>query len=153
VAHTRRSRNRVGVCAIRQSDTLPAAYLGRSGGAWAPAVKPIKQIAGTLSVQPQMPGGSFAVEDRVFHWDVLASGSQPVPSWGAMRIANGEGAWEGTFTGIKSADGAPVVIRAFLVGEGIHDGLCATLDISATGTATGDTWMVEGVIHPDPMQS
>jgi len=139
---------------------------------------PISKVTGTLTVEPQMPGGSWEVQDRIFqyrdfpisasgltfsdprldgelqsnwNWDIQASGSQPVPSWGTMRIATDESVWEGKFTGIKRGDGAPVTIRAFLMGEGLYDGLCATLDITATGTATGDTWMVDGVIHPDPM--
>jgi len=139
---------------------------------------PISQVTGTLTVEPQMPGGSWEVQDRIFqyrdfpisatgltfsdprldgelqsnwNWDIHGSGSQPVPSWGTMRITTDENAWEGTFTGIKHGDGAPVAIRAFLIGEGLYDGLCATLDLSANGTATGDTWMVDGVIHPDPM--
>ncbi len=139
----------------------------------------INRVSGTVTVQPQISGGVFDVEDRVFryrdvliagseldfsdarlngelqsewNWDVHSSGSQPVPSWGTMRIGTGEDAWEGTFTGIRRADDVPVAIRAFLVGEGLYDGLCATLDISAAGTATGDMWTVDGVIHPVPMQ-
>jgi hypothetical protein len=94
--------------------------------------------------------------DATWNYDVHRSGSQPVPAWGTMRIdspslasieAIDEGAWTGTFTGIRRSDSEPFMVRAFLMGEGIYEGLCATLDIQA-GT---DAWLVDGVIHPAPM--
>jgi len=137
--------------------------------------EPFNQVTGTMTVGPTMPGGDWNVVDGVSHyraypisaagttfsdarlngqlqsdwnWDVHGSGSKPAPSWGTMQIATDEVAWEGTFTGIKRVDGGPVDIRAFLVGEGLYDGLCATLDITATGTASKDTWIFDGVIFP-----
>ncbi|MFV2063099.1 MAG: hypothetical protein ACC726_06235 [Chloroflexota bacterium] len=140
----------------------------------------LNHVTGSLIVDPQTSGGTFHIQDRVFqyrdypiagseltfsdprldgelrsnwNWDIHSSGSQPVPSWGTMRISADENAWEGTFTGIRSADGQPFVVRAILFGQGAYDGLSATLDISASGTAAGDTWTVDGVIHPDPTES
>jgi hypothetical protein len=133
------------------------------------------QVTGTMTVGTTAPGGDWDVVDGVSHyraypisasgltfsdprlngqlqsdwnWDVHGSGSKPTPSWGTMQIATDEVAWQGTFTGIKRVDGGPVDIRAFLVGEGLYDGFCATLDITTTGTATGDTWIFDGVIIP-----
>jgi hypothetical protein len=94
--------------------------------------------------------------DSTWNYDVHGSGSQPVPAWGTMQIrpialasfeATDEGAWVGNFTGIQRHDSEPFMVRAFLIGEGIYEGLCATLDIEA-GT---DGWLVDGVIHPAPM--
>ena len=140
---------------------------------------PISDVTGTLTVETLRPGGSWDVQDAVFqyrdfpvsateltlsdprlagelhsnwNWDVHRGGQETMPSWGTMRIGTDESVWEGTFTGIRRGDAAPVAIRALLMGEGLYDGLCATLDISATGTAAGDTWTLDGVIHPVPME-
>jgi hypothetical protein len=137
----------------------------------------IGHVSGSFDIQ-QLVGGSFAVDDGVFqyrdyslggpmwrvsdprlrgfvnsdwNWDVEASGGQPVPAWGTMTISADDGAWEGTFTGVRYADFQPVDVRAFLSGEGTYDGLCATLDITATGMRARETWIVDGVIQPLPM--
>jgi hypothetical protein len=139
--------------------------------------QPVGHVSGSFDVQ-QLPGGSFTVDDRVFqyrdyplsgsvwrlsdprlrgfvisdwNWDVQASGNQPVPAWGSMTISADDGTWEGTFTGVRYGDFQPVEVRAFLIGEGAYDGLCATLDITATGMAGGETWIVDGAIQPLPM--
>jgi hypothetical protein len=102
--------------------------------------------------------------DSTWNWDVYSPSSQPVPAWGTMRIdvpevatfedkthqaitVGAEGAWEGTFTGIRRADFEPFMVRAFLFGEGAYEGLCATLDIEAGA----DAWMIDGVVHRVPM--
>jgi hypothetical protein len=102
--------------------------------------------------------------DSNWNWDTHRSGSQPEPAWGTMRIdvpavstfedevektisVSEEGAWEGTFTGIRRADLEPFMVRAFLFGQGAYEGLCATLDIEAGA----DAWMIDGVIHRVPM--
>jgi hypothetical protein len=102
--------------------------------------------------------------ESTWNWDILTSGPQPVPAWGTMRIdvpevstfgdktdedtsMSGEGVWEGTFTGIRRADFEPFMVRAFLLGEGAYEGLCATLDIQAGA----DAWMIDGVVHRVPM--
>ena len=150
------------------------AALATSDGETYSAITP---VTGSLGVA-RLPGGTFDVQDRVFqfrdypvagstlglsdprlagdiesdwNWDVLASGDQPKPAWGTMRIAAGEGMWEGTFTGIQRGDREPVGVRAFLFGSGPFEGLCATLDIAATGMSGPNTWVVDGVIHPVPM--
>ena len=74
------------------------------------------------------------------------------PAWGTMRIEATEvsaeaGSWQGAFTGIRRTDGEPFAVRALLFGDGAFGGLCATLDIQA---GPGD-WMIDGVVHPDPM--
>ena len=83
--------------------------------------------------------------DATFNYDVHASGKEPVPAWGTMSID--DGAWTGTFTGIRRADYEPFDLRAFLVGTGEFDGLCAVLDIKAEP----EYWAIDGVIHPLPM--
>ncbi len=140
-------------------------------------VSPILPVTGTLEVAWQ-PGGTFDVQDRVFQyrdylvggpsdglsdprlagqveadwsWDVHASGDQPIPAWGTMTINAGDGAWEGTFTGIRHDDLDDVAVRAFLFGSGSYEGLCATLDITASDMAGPSTWIVDGVVHPLPM--
>lgn len=105
--------------------------------------------------------------ESTWNWDVHASGTSPVAAWGVMRIDTPslatinwhgddkavvevgfeEGAWVGDFTGIRRADGEPFAVRAFLLGEGAYEGLCATLDIEAGSEA----WLADGVIHPVPM--
>ena len=138
---------------------------------------PINHVAGSVAVD-LVPGGNFDVEDRVFryrdypisgslalvsdprfyggltgswNWDIPASGAHPIPAWGHMTIAGDDGAWTGSFTGIQRSDFEPVEVRAFLVGEGDYEGLCATLDIMATRMTGGDTWHLDGVVHPLPM--
>ena len=138
---------------------------------------PIRPVAGTLDVH-QLPGGTFAVEDRVFqyreyvmagsathfsepilggylladwNWDVQASGDQPVPAWGQITIAGEDGSWSGSFSGIRASDFQPLDVRTMLFGEGAYEGLCATLDISVADLAWDGTWVVEGVIHPVDM--
>ena len=137
----------------------------------------IRAVAGTLDVH-QLPGGTFAVEDRIFqyrdyvmagssqhvsdpslngylvadwNWDVQASGDRPVPAWGNITIAGPEGNWSGTFSGIRPTDFQPVDIHAMLFGDGAYEGLCATLDISAIELAWDGTWVLDGVIHPVDM--
>ena len=83
--------------------------------------------------------------DATFNYDIHRSGKEPVPAWGTMTI--GDGAWTGTFTGIRRDDFTPFEISAFLVGSGEYDGLCAVLDIAATPAS----WAIDGVIHPLPM--
>ena len=83
--------------------------------------------------------------DATFNYDVYRSGKEPVPAWGTMSID--DGAWTGTFTGIRRHDFEPFDVRAFLVGSGEYDGLCAVLDI----TASPESWAINGVIHPLPM--
>jgi len=138
---------------------------------------PIRQVSGTLDVH-RLPGGTFDIEDRVFqyrnypvagsshhvsdprlsgyllsdwNWDVQASGDRPVPAWGTITIAADDGNWEGSFTGIRVNDFKPVGIRALLFGDGAYEGLCATLDISVVGLADADTWVLDGIVHPDAM--
>ena len=140
-------------------------------------VSPIVPVTGSLDVE-WLPGGTFDVQDRVFQyrdyavggstghlsdprlagyltadwsWDVFASGDQPMPAWGTLTIAAGDGVWEGTFTGIRQDDLGIVDVRAFLFGSGPYEGLCATLDIQATEMAGPATWLVDGVVHPVPM--
>jgi hypothetical protein len=137
----------------------------------------IRAVAGTLDVH-QLPGGTFAVEDRLFryrdyvmagsshhvsdptlygylvadwNWDVQASGDRPVPAWGEIDIAGPEGTWSGSFSGIRPTDFQPVDIRAVLFGDGAYEGLCATLDISAVELGFDGTWVFDGVIHPVDM--
>lgn len=101
-----------------------------------------------------------------WNWDVHASGTQPVPAWGTMQIdvpalstidreaedlvsRMSEGAWVGDFTALRHADGEPFEVRAFLLGEGAYEGLCATLDFEAGDMA----WLADGVIHPVAMDT
>lgn len=134
----------------------------------------IAPVAGTLAVH-QLPGGTFDVDDRVFqyreypvagsthhvsdsrlngymlsewNWDVQASGDQPVPAWGTISIDGDNGTWSGDFSGIQPSDFEPIGVRAVLFGDGAYDGLCATLDITALELARGDTWVVDGIVHP-----
>ena len=76
---------------------------------------------------------------------VWSEGRRPVPAWGTVSID--DGAWTGTFTGIRRHDFEPFDVRAFLVGSGEYDGLCAVLDIAASP----ESWAINGVIHPLPM--
>jgi len=137
----------------------------------------IGSVAGTFTVH-QLPGGTFDVDNRVFqyrefpvggsvhhlsdsrlngdllsewNWDVQSSGDQPVPAWGNMTIDGVGGSWSGDFTGIRPSFFEPIGIRAVLFGEGDYDGLCATLDITALQMARGDTWMLNGIVHPADM--
>ena len=137
----------------------------------------IKPVAGTLAVH-QLPGGTFNVDDRVFqyreypvagsthhvndarlggylvsewNWDVQSSGDRPVPAWGTITIDGPDGSWSGDFTGIRENDFEPIGIRALLMGQGAYDGLCATLDITALELARGDTWVIDGIVHPVDM--
>ena len=135
---------------------------------------PIGPVVGSYTVQP-MPGGTFEVDDRVFqyrdfqvggsahhlsdprlrgdllsewNWDVLSAGDQPVPAWGTITIAGDDGTWSGDFSGIRPSYFEPVGIRAVLYGDGAYEGLCATLDITALQMARGDTWLLDGIVHP-----
>jgi len=137
----------------------------------------ISPVAGTLAVH-QLPGGTFAVDDRVFqyrdyamagsthylsdsrldgdlssawNWDVQASGDRPIPAWGTISIDGEDGTWSGQFSGIRQRDFEPVDVRAVLFGDGAYDGLCATLDISAPDLARSDTWVLDGIVHPVDM--
>ena len=137
----------------------------------------IVPVAGMLTVH-QLPGGTFDVEDRVFqyrefpvagpshmvsdsrlsgymlsewNWDVQASGGQPIPAWGTMTIKADDGSWNGDFTAIRQSGFQPVDIRAVLYGDGGYDGMCATLDITALELARGDTWTIDGIVHPVDM--
>lgn len=137
----------------------------------------IRSVAGKLEVH-QLPGGTFAVQDRVFqyrdypvagsthhvsdqrlngylisewNWDVQSSGDRPVPAWGSIVIHGDDGSWSGQFTGIRESDFEPIGIRAVLFGDGDYEGLCATLDITAFELARGDTWMLAGIVHPMEM--
>lgn len=83
--------------------------------------------------------------DATFNYDVDRSGQEPVPAWGTLTID--DGAWTGTFTGLRRSDFEPFEINAFLVGTGEYDGLCAVLEISANPTY----WAIDGVVHPLPM--
>lgn len=141
------------------------------------AFGPITQVTGSVDVE-RLPGGTFDVQDRVFQyrdyhaagstgnlsdprlvgdvfsdwsWDVHALGDQPMPAWGTMKIETGDGTWEGTFTGIRRTDFEPMGVRAFLFGTGEYEGLCATLDIAASGLNVPDTWVIDGVVHQVPM--
>ena len=134
----------------------------------------IEPVTGRLTVQA-LPGGTFEVEDRVFqyrefpvagsshfvtdsrlsgyllsewNWDVAASGGRPVPAWGTMIIKGDDGSWSGEFSAIRESDFRPVDIRAVLFGDGDYDGMCATLDITALELARGDTWTIDGIVHP-----
>jgi len=137
----------------------------------------VRPVAGTLDVH-QLPGGTFAVEDRVFqyrqyvmagpalhfsdptlggyliadwNWDVRASGDQPVPAWGQITIAGEDGSWSGSFSGIRASDYQPLDLRTVLFGAGAYEGLCAELDISVADLSWDGTWVVAGVIHPVDM--
>jgi hypothetical protein len=163
---------------------LPIAILSLLGGTTTAAMATpadmehqIAPVAGTLAVHA-LPGGTFAVDDRVFqyrdyplagsthhvndarlsgymlsewNWDVQASGDRPVPAWGTITIEGDGGTWVGDFTGIRQSDFEPVDVRALLFGDGAYDGLCATLDITALDLARGDTWVVDGLVHPVDM--
>ncbi len=83
--------------------------------------------------------------DATFNYDVFHTGKEPVPAWGTMSIA--DGAWTGTFNGIRRQDSEPFEVQAFLIGNGQYEGLCAVLDI----TAGAESWAIDGVIHPLPM--
>ncbi len=85
--------------------------------------------------------------DATLNYDVYRSGQEPVPAWGTMTID--DGAWTGTFTGMRRHDFEPFEVDAFLVGTGEYEGLCAVLDISAGP----ESWSIDGVIHPLPMSS
>lgn len=155
--------------------STPAAVA--SGAAESETAGPIAPVTGSLSVA-RLPGGTFDVQDRVFQfrdypvegstaslsdprlagelasewsWDVDALGSLPKPAWGSITITAGEGTWEGMFTGIQRGDREPVGVRAFLFGTGPYEGMCATLDISASHIIGDSTWIVDGVVHPVPM--
>ncbi len=105
---------------------------------------PIRPVAGTLDVH-QLPGGTFAVEDRVFqyrqyvmagpathfsdpilggylladwNWDVQASGDRPVPAWGQITIAGEDGSWSGSFSGIRASDFQPLDVRTSALRRG-----------------------------------
>ena len=163
--------------------TLLTAVLFLLGGstfvAGAETDRSIGPVAGTLAVH-QLPGGRFDVEDRVFqyrdyavagsahhisdprlsgyllsewNWDVQSSGDVPIPAWGTMAIEGADGSWKGDFTGIRPSDFSPIGIRAVLFGEGDYEGLCATLDITALELASGDTWVLNGIVHPLDMMS
>jgi hypothetical protein len=132
----------------------------------------VRGVVGAVELDPQASLGSFAVADGIhqyrdilvtgsqlisndvrlggrldatLNYDVHASGREPVPAWGTLSI--NEGAWTGTFTAIRDRDSEPFAVRAFLVGDGPYEGLCAVLDIKA-GT---ESWAIDGVIHPLPM--
>ena len=138
---------------------------------------PIGPVVGSFAVN-ELPGGSFNVEDRVFqyrdflvggsehhmsdprlrgdlvsewNWDVQSSGNKPMPAWGTITIESDTGSWSGDFTGIRPSYFEPIGIRAVLFGEGDYDGLCATLDITALQMARGDTWVLDGIVHPVDM--
>ncbi len=85
--------------------------------------------------------------DATLNYDINRSGKEPVPAWGTMTID--DGAWTGTFTGLRRYDFEPFEIDAFLVGTGEYDGLCAVLDI----TAGSESWSIDGVIHQLPMEA
>jgi hypothetical protein len=129
-------------------------------------------VLGAVELDPPTSFGAFAVVDEMYqhrgipvtgdqifandarlmgslaatmNFDIDRSGQQPVPAWGSMSID--DGAWSGTFTGIRREDFEPFEVRAFLVGSGEYDGLCAVLDI----TAGNASWAIDGVIHPLPM--
>jgi len=121
----------------------------------------VPSISSTLVTEDGRFNGQI---DSTWNWDVYRSGTQPVPAWGTMRIdvpalstfgddvdktisVGEEGAWEGTFTGIRRSDQEPFMVRAFLYGQGAYEGLCATLDIEAGA----DAWMIDGVVHRVPM--
>jgi hypothetical protein len=141
------------------------------------ADRSIGPVAGTLAVH-QLPGGTFDVQDRVFqyreypvagsthmvsdprlsgyllsewNWDVQSTGDRPVPAWGSMTIQGDGGTWSGDFTGIRKSDLQPIGVRAVLFGDGEFEGLCATLDITALELARGDTWVLDGIVHPVDM--
>ena len=132
----------------------------------------VRGVDGAVELDPQASLGTFAAVESIHHhrdipitgsevitgdarfngrldatlnYDVQASGTEPVPAWGTMSV--GDGAWTGTFTGIRDHDFEPFGMRAFLVGDGAYEGLCAVLDIEA-GT---ESWAIHGVIHPLPM--
>lgn len=83
--------------------------------------------------------------EATLNYDVHGSGQEPVPAWGMLSVD--DGAWTGTFTGLRRHDFEPFELSAFLVGTGEYDGLCAVLDIAAGP----DSWAIDGVIHPLPM--
>ena len=132
----------------------------------------VRGVVGAVELDPQASLGSFSVAGGIYqyrdiplagsqvitddprlsgrldasmNYDVQSTGTEPVPAWGTLSID--DGAWTGTFTGIRDQDFEPFAVRAFLVGEGPYEGLCAVLDIKA-GT---ESWGIDGVIHPLPM--
>ena len=136
----------------------------------------IGHVGGSLNVS-QLPGGDWTVEDRTYryrafptsgslwrvsdqrlaghvisdwNWDVDAGGVHPSPVWGTMSISGDDGAWTGAFRGVRYSDFVPVEVRATLLGESGYDGLGVTLDITATGMAGGETWIVDGVVFALP---
>lgn len=133
---------------------------------------PVRGVVGAVELDLPVSLGTFAVVDGTYrhrdipvsgdqvfaddarlmgplaatlNYDIHRSGQEPVPAWGTMTIA--DGAWRGTFTGIRRSDFQPFEVRAFLVGSGEYDGLCAVLDI----IAGSESWAIDGVIHPLPM--
>jgi hypothetical protein len=68
-----------------------------------------------------------------------------------MTIKGDDGSWSGEFSAIRESDFQPIDIRAVLFGEGGYDGMCATLDITALELARGDTWTIDGIVHPVDM--
>lgn len=153
-----------------------ALTLGTSVAATSVAVNedplPVAGVTGTVVLDPPTSLGDFSAEagvlqyraiplsgpevvaddvrlsgplEAVFNYDVHGSGTQPVPAWGTVDIDNG--AWTGTFTGIRRHDAEPFDIHAFMIGSGPYEGLCAVLDIEAGA----DDWVIDGVIHPLPM--
>ena len=132
----------------------------------------VRGVVGAAELDPPVSLGSFAVAgdirqyrdiplagaqvitddlrlsgrlDAFMNYDVQSSGQEPVPAWGTLSID--DGAWTGTFTGIRDRDFEPFAVRAFLVGDGPYEGLCAVLDIKAGP----ESWAIDGVIHPLPM--
>jgi hypothetical protein len=74
-------------------------------------------------------------------------GSQGTTSVGSetWRIENGEGAWQGSSTGVNFADGHPSVLTIALVGEGAYEGLTAIWE-SVYNPSGLCSWDVRGVI-------
>ena len=132
----------------------------------------VRGVVGAVELDPPSSFGTFAVADGVhqhrdipvsglevfaddarlmgpldatLNYDVYRSGQEPVPAWGTLSID--DGAWTGTFTGLRRHDFEPFEVQAFLIGNGPFEGLCAVLDI----TAGPESWAIDGVIHPLPM--
>ena len=67
---------------------------------------------------------------------------------GTWRIVNDEGAWEGTFNGLRLDDGESWASTTYpMYGEGAYDGLVALVAWDYTRVGSGDCfWIVKGVI-------
>jgi hypothetical protein len=65
------------------------------------------------------------------------------PQWGTYRLANAEGAWEGTWTGALWEGGSATNLSGWLVGSGAYEGWTYYVHVWGTGSL-----QVNGVVFP-----